>query len=144
MHRALEGIDMGIDTADARWSSPLDQLLTLRAAIKALLMRRLNPRERLERATYGLAAYLPSDFPKAVRARFQRIMDARVAVTRAEGQIFEFQTLSNKERNALQADIFALYEACLMDIGWLNGSASMGGEVYDIVYPHAGAPDDTR
>ncbi len=135
---------MGVGTADVRWSSPLDQLLTLRAAIKALLLRSLNPRERFERATYGLAAYLPSDFPKAVRARFQRIMDARVAVSQADGRIFEFQKLSIKERSALQADIFALYEACLMDIGWLNGSARMGGEVYHIVYPHAGARDDTR
>jgi hypothetical protein len=136
---------MSVDTTNARWISPLDQLLTLRAAIKALLMRSLNPRERFERATYGLAAYLPSDFPKAVQAPFLRIMDARVAVTRAEGQIFEFQTLPNKERNALQADIFALYEACLIDIGSLNCSASMGDEVYDIVYPPcAGAPDDTR
>jgi hypothetical protein len=135
---------MGIDTEDARWSSPLDQLVTLRAAIKALLTRSLNARERLERATYGLAAYLPGDFPKAVRARFQRIMDARVAITRGNGQIFEFHMLSNKERNALQVDIVALYEACLMDIGRLNGSASMGGDVYDIVYPHAEAPDDIR
>jgi hypothetical protein len=71
-------------------------------------------------------------------------MDARVAITRGNGQIFEFHMLSNKERNALQVDIVALYEACLMDIGRLNGSASMGGDVYDIVYPHAEAPDDIR
>jgi hypothetical protein len=125
---------------DARllWSDPVDQLLSLRVALKYLLVRKLNPRERFDRATLPLVKYQPRDFPEPMRPVFARIMQARVDARRdCDGStVFEFSQLSVPARRALQSDLIAMYEACLLDIGKMS-ETSAGGDsgYYDIVYP---------
>jgi hypothetical protein len=66
-------------------------------------------------------------------------MQARLAVRRyyTGAAVFEFSRLSARKRRALQKDVIALYEACLLDIGRMSGiSAGADREFYDIAYPH--------
>jgi hypothetical protein len=119
------------------WASPIDQLLSLRVAVKYLLKRTIAPRERFEAATFPLCKYRAADFPKPLRLRFERIMSARVAVRHdyAGGTtLFEFNLLSSKEKRAIQSDIMDLYEACLLDIG-RSSKPGIGQDFYEIAYP---------
>jgi hypothetical protein len=125
---------------DARvlWSDPVDQLLSLRVALKFLLARNLNPSERFDRATFPLVKYQPRDFPERMRPLFARIMQVRVDVRRdySGSTVFEFSRLSVPERRALQSDLIAMYEACLLDIGKMSEPSAAGDNgYYDIVYP---------
>jgi hypothetical protein len=123
---------------DSQWSDPVGQLVSLQAAREVLLARSLNPSERFDRATSLLVKYRASEFPESMRPRYERIMQARLAVRRdyTGVTVFEFSRLSARNRRALQKDVIALYEACLLDIGKMSGtSAGADREFYDIVYP---------
>ena len=127
-------------TPDARllWSDPVDQLLSLRVALKFLLARNLNPSDRFDRATFPLVKYQPRDFPEPMRPLFSRIMQARVAARRDYSgfTVFEFSQLGVAERRTIQRDLITLYEACLLDIGKMSEPSANGDTgYYDIVYP---------
>ena len=127
-------------TPDARllWSDPVDQLLSLRVALKFLLARNLNPSDRFDRATFPLVKYQPRDFPEPMRPLFSRIMQARVAARRDYSgfTMFEFSQLGVAERRTIQRDLITLYEACLLDIGKMSEPSANGDNgYYEIVYP---------
>jgi hypothetical protein len=56
------------------------------------------------------------------------------------GTHFLFHLLSLKDRRALEADIFALYEACLLDVGRMHASGGFAAGYYDNLYPEDAAP----
>jgi hypothetical protein len=123
------------------WAGPLDQLDSLRIAVKYLLKRGLNTNERFSAATLPLAKYQSREFPETVRPRFERIAAARRAVWREYigGSLFDFTALKRPERKALQDDIFALYEACLLDIGKMGDQ-----DFYELAYPIAEIPSQEK
>jgi hypothetical protein len=124
--------------AQLSWGDPVDQLLSLRVALKFLLARNLNPSERFDRATFPLGKYQLRDFPEPMRPPYERIVQARVSVRRdyIGSTAFEFSRLSVLERRALQSDLIALYEACLLDIGKMSATSTGGDNgYYDVVYP---------
>jgi len=124
--------------ASGHWSDPIGQLTSLREALEVLLAGSLNPRERFDGATSLLVKYNPREFPELLRPCFERIMKSRIAVRRkyVSATLFEFSRLTNSERRALQKDVIALYEACLLDIGRMSGTSSgVDRDYYDIVYP---------
>ncbi len=88
-------------------------------------------RDRLDRATFCLVTYMEHDFPEPLRPAFKRILEARLR-SRCEINpnyvVFAFDELTPTERKQIVADITALHDACLIDIGrkWPE---------YDFVYP---------
>jgi hypothetical protein len=77
-------------------------------------------RERFDAGTYPLVTYHQSDFPEHLRPAFNRIMDLRIksrAEIAPEYVVFAFDSLSPTERKQIVADVQALYEACLIDLG---------------------------
>ena len=121
------------------WADPIGKLESLRIAMKYLLTRRkISLNERLTAATLPLVGYLPHEFPEVVRPRFERIAATRSAVCReyVGGTMFEFSELNRQERRALQEDIIALYEACLLDLGMADK------DFYEIAYPPGRAKID--
>jgi hypothetical protein len=119
------------------WAGPIDQLDSLRIAVKHLLKRSGSPRERFDAATLPLVKYRAVDFPVAQRPRFERIMSARIAVRTDYGTstLFEFARLSTDKRRAIQSDIIAMYESCLLDIGRMSTMSEFGQDFYENVYP---------
>ena len=105
---------------DFGWGSDhVGKLLALQTAIKHLC----GPgkiRDRFDAGTFPLVKYQERDFPEALRSAFTRILDARIKsrqdVTK-DYAYFAFDALTPTERNQIVADITALYEACLIDIG---------------------------
>jgi hypothetical protein len=77
-----------------------------------------------------------------VKSRLENISNARRAVRRdyPADTLFEFALLPPKERRALADDIFAMYEACLLDIGRMHERGGLAGEWYAIMYPKDAAP----
>jgi hypothetical protein len=138
------------------WEEPIAQASSLRSAVKELLAIGLRPRgrgnmgalegvmlgasERFERATSSLWKY--RRWPDRVKARLENIINARVAVRREypTHTRFQFELLRPSERRALADDIFAMYEACLLDIGRMHERGGVAGEWYDIMYPKDAAP----
>src|SRR5260370_18703156 len=107
-----------MDDLQLGWQDPIDQLGALRVAVKHLSARgRIGPRERFERATAPLTKYWR--MPERLKNRRDNILNARRDVRRDYpiGTLFRFDLLSRRELRALADDIFALYEACLLDIG---------------------------
>jgi hypothetical protein len=124
--------------AQLYWADPVGQLVALRVAVKCLLSRGMGLNERFDRATLPLVKYRPEDFPEGLRPTFARIMQARRDVSRnyIGATLFDFSQLSAPKRRALQSDLIALYEACLLDIGKMSGAASDSDSgFYGIVYP---------
>jgi hypothetical protein len=143
------------------WEDPIDQASSLRSAVKELLAVGLGPRERggtgpfegtvcgvserFERATSSLWKY--RRWPDRVKSRLENIRNARVAVrrdypthTHPTHASFQFALLSPRERRALADDIFAIYEACLLDIGRMHERGGLAGEWYNFIYPKDAAP----
>jgi hypothetical protein len=138
------------------WEEPIAQASSLRSAVKELLAIGLGPQERgnsgtivgvvlgvserFERATSSLWKY--RRWPDHVKSRLENISNARRAVRRdyPTGAWFEFAALPPKERRALADDIFAMYEACLLDIGRMHERGGLAGEWYTIMYPKDAAP----
>jgi hypothetical protein len=96
-----------------------------------MISARDNYRQRMDRATFCLAALLPRDFPERLRNRATAVLGVRRAVREDYGGdlcLFRFDYLTPKQRKALAGDIIALYEACLFDLG-------RQGDKYDFMYP---------
>ena len=99
------------------------------------MMKHLNGNakigDKLEAATFTLMTYHENAFPESLRPAFNRIVEARTALRREitkEYVVFAFDELTPTKRKQLVADLTALYEACLIDIGrsWPE---------WDFVYP---------
>jgi hypothetical protein len=121
------------------WDDPVAQLNSLRVAVKHLGNVRAGPRERFDRATVPLIRY--RYVPERLKYRYENILNARKAVRRdypGGSTMFHFDFLSVPERRALADDIFALYEACLLDIGRIFQMGRLPG--YEIIYPKDAAP----
>jgi hypothetical protein len=80
--------------------------------------------------------------PERLKNRRDNILNARKAVRReyGAGALFRFDLLNRKERRALADDIFALYEACLLDIGRMREMGGLPADYFNIVYPEDTAP----
>lgn len=106
------------------------KLLALQTAVKHLC----GPgkiRDRFDTGTFPLVTYQERDFPEEIRPAFRRILDARIKSRHeitSDYVVFAFDSLTPTERKQIVADIQALYEACLIDIGraWPE---------WDFVYP---------
>ena len=115
------------------WGSDIvGKLVALQAAMKGLSSNG-KVRERFDRATSPLVAYREQDFPEHLRPAFNRVIDTRRKSRRDISETyweFAFDAITSAERKQLVADITAMYEACLIDIGrsWPN---------WDFVYPKA-------
>jgi hypothetical protein len=101
------------------WGDPSGQLDKLRTAVRVLAEGRGKPRERMDEATLALVFMRSEDFPKRLRNRAAKVLSIRgkVATSYVGGSYFHFEKLKPKERMRFVADIIALYEACLIDIG---------------------------
>jgi hypothetical protein len=118
------------------WEDPVAQLNSLRVAVKHLGNVRVGPRERFDRATRPLIRnrYVP----ERLKYRYENILNARRTVREdypKGNTLFRFDLLSLRERRALADDIFALYEACLLDAGRMYGMGGHGTLGYEIMYP---------
>ena len=80
--------------------------------------------------------------PERLKNRRDNILNARRDVRRdyPTGTLFRFDLLGKRELRALADDIFALYEACLLDIGRMHEMGGLAGEWYDIMYPKDATP----
>jgi hypothetical protein len=95
------------------------KLYTLQTAMR-LLAGNKKIRERYDAATFPLVRYQERDFPEHLRPAFTRIIDARIKSrheVHKDYVSFNFDELTQTERKQILADITALYEACLIDIG---------------------------
>ena len=113
------------------WAAPVGQLEKLRTAVRVLAEGSGTWRERMDAATLALVTMRSEDFPKRLRNRAARVLSIRRKVGSTSyvgGDYFHFEKLKPKERMRFVADIIALYEACLIDIGrtW---------PTWDFVYP---------
>ena len=112
------------------WNDSIGKLVSLDSAVKALCTQNTIS-EKLGAATDQLMHYLPRDFPEPMRARFERLMAARVKASRpyAGGTLFDFGK-SRAEHEALRQAILDLYKACLLDLG-----AARDRDRFEIAYP---------
>jgi hypothetical protein len=104
------------------------KLEALRAAIQALAGGG-KVRDRFDRATLCLVTYW--NVPARLRPALERIRDARRRCRRnisSTHAVFAFDELSPAARKQIVADITALYEACLIDLG-------RGWPQWNFVYP---------
>jgi hypothetical protein len=140
---------MGLQMDDYRlgWEDPFAQLNSLRVAVKELLALGLGPqekgtgpRERFTQATSCLIRY--RGWPERLKCRRENISNARMAVRRdyPKDTLFHFERLTTRERRALADDIFALYEACLLDVGRMYEMGGHATLAYEIMYPKDAAP----
>lgn len=96
------------------------KLVALRGAVLTLMSGAGKMRKRVDDATFALLPYHERDFPESLRPAFNRIVGVRLICRRdfGHGQIyFDFDALTPTMRKQLVADLTALYEACLIDIG---------------------------
>jgi hypothetical protein len=129
-----------MDDPQLGWQDPIDQLAALRVAVEYLRAPRLGPRERFDRATFPLTKYW--SMPERLKNRRDNILNARTAVWRdyGAGGAFRFDLVRIEERRALAGDIFALHEACLLDIGRMREMGGLAADYFNIVYPKDAAP----
>jgi hypothetical protein len=126
------------------WEDPIAQLNSLRVAVECLRKVRMGP-SRFDHATFPLIKY--RYVPEHLKYRYENIRNARRAVRKdysKRNTVFRFHLLSSRDRRALEDDIFALYEACLLDIGRMyemGGIATLG---YEIMYPKDAAPHTVK
>ena len=103
---------------DPGWGSDhVGKLESLRAAIRELAGGG-KVRDRFDRATFCLVTYW--DVPQHLRPALKRIRDARRRCRHditPSYAVFGFDTLSAAVRKQIVADLIALYEACLIDLG---------------------------
>ncbi|WP_316187965.1 MULTISPECIES: hypothetical protein [unclassified Bradyrhizobium] len=95
------------------------KLIALQTAVRKLAGQG-KLRDRYDAATFALATYHERDFPEHLRPAFNRIMEARRKAREDVNEnyaYFAFDALTPTERKQVVADITALYEACLIDIG---------------------------
>jgi hypothetical protein len=125
------------DHPDLDWRDPVSQLNGLRSVVRILAEGSGKSHERMDKATQALVYMRSEDFPKRLRNRASRVLSirGRVATSYIGGSYFDFKRLTLRERKRFVADIIALYEACLIDIGrtWPR---------WDVVYPED--PEDKQ
>jgi hypothetical protein len=119
---------------DLGWTSDhVGRLERLRDAVRILAEGHKKFRDRIDKATSALVHFDPEDFPAHLRPRLERIHRARRKAMRTAINYddFSFAYLTLTEQDNLVADIIAIYEACLIDIGrtWPR---------WDFVYPQEG------
>jgi hypothetical protein len=119
-----------IDDSNHGWGEIVGKFEELKAAMNDLISISGNVRERFDEATFRLVKYGEQDFPEHLRPAFNRIIDTRIKSRRDITGMFAFETLTPTERRQLVADICAMYEACLIDIGrsWPE---------WEVLYPKA-------
>jgi hypothetical protein len=100
---------------DLDWRDHITQLDRLQRAVRVLAEGSGTLRERMDKATSALATMWPEDFPERLRNRAAKVLSIREKVMRFDVAYFDFMT--PRERKRFVADIIALYEACLIDIG---------------------------
>jgi hypothetical protein len=112
-----EGHHPDLDWLD--WKDPVTQLDRLQTAVSALAEGSGPWSKRMDKATYALIFLRSEDFPKRLRMRATKVLSIRGKVTESYVGVsyFHFEKLTPGERKRLVADIIALYEACLIDIG---------------------------
>ena len=108
-----EGNHPDLDWLD--WKDPVTQLDRLQTAVRTLAEGSGTWQKRMDKATYALIYLRPEDFPKRLRNRAAKVLSIREKVMRFDVAYFDFMT--PRERKRFVADIIALYEACLIDIG---------------------------
>jgi len=109
------------------------KLVKLQNAVRILAEGFKKPADRLEQATLCLLTLQPQDFPEPLRKRAARVLSLRGnAVVKHAGTCpyFRFADVSRTERKRFVADLIALYEACLIDIG-------RGWPQWSLTYPKA-------
>jgi hypothetical protein len=125
------------------WRSPFEQLERLRESV-GYLRETKSPKpslcKRFENATFFLNIYLENAWPQHLRRRIGNLQRACSAVQSqfAHGIVFRFDLLPPKQRRAFADDIFALYEACLLDIGRMRAAGELGEYDYQLAYPTEG------
>jgi hypothetical protein len=129
-----------MDDPNLGWEDPIDQANSLRVAVEHLVTGGMSLRNRLGRATPFLTKY--RRWPERLKTRVENLINAYKAAPRdyqyeAEGapirRQLDFGT--PRECRALADDIFALYEACLLDIGRMHERGGLASEWYNIMYP---------
>lgn len=102
-----------------RGRSHVGKLHALQTAIKHLCGAG-KVRDRFDAGTYPLVIYREPDFPEHLRSASNRITDLRIKsrdeIT-PEYVVFAFDSLTPTERKQIVADVEALHEACLIDLG---------------------------
>src|SRR5580704_2175371 len=95
------------------------KLSRLQTAVRILGEGRGKTSDRLERATYALATLRPEHFPEGLRKRATRVLSLRGNAAAHVGDFtyFRFADMTPNERVRFVADLIALYEGCLIDIG---------------------------
>lgn len=124
------------ENRDTGWNDPIDQVESLKAALKHLCSHR-SRRARLDAATSALTKYTPDDFPIRIRQRFESIMQARVAVAKvyAGAPLFDFGLLGNVGCRAVEDDLIALFTACILDIGLMGAVDGRAQDHAELIYP---------
>lgn len=95
------------------------KLVALQTAIRHLTGNG-KIKERFDAATFPLVTYHERDFPASLREALKRVIDARIKCRRdvtSTYTVFAFDELTPTERKQIVADLTALYEGCLIDIG---------------------------
>jgi hypothetical protein len=95
------------------------KLSRLQTAVRILAEGQGKTAERLEKATYALATLLPRDFPERLRERATKVLQLREDAADHGGNYthFRFADMTVAQRKRFIADLIALYEACLIDLG---------------------------
>jgi hypothetical protein len=131
-----------MDKYQLGWQDPIDQLHHLRVAVRHLTHCNRTTRERFGAASEALAKYWR--MPERLKNRRDNIMNTLIAVRKEYDTYpwtrYRFDLLSAKERRALEDDFFALYEACLLDMGRMREVGGLAAHWYDIMYPKDAEP----
>ena len=131
------------------WRSRFEQLERLRIWVEYLRTThspKLPSYKQFEYATFYITLYREMDWPEHLRQRVHNILKSRETVFTkyTYGSDFRFDLLTRKQRRSIADDIFALYEACLLDIGRIRGVGGPDEYDYQLAYPTQGAPFDPR
>ena len=129
---------MGNPKDDLGWGGDhVGKLKALQTAIR-ILAGGGTVRNRFDRATFCVVNYW--DVPNPLRPALQRIRDGRRRCRRkvsATHAYFAFDELGTSVREQIVADLTALYEACLIDLGRKSPE-------YDFMYPKGDVISKTK
>jgi hypothetical protein len=111
------------------WTSDhVGTLSKLQTAVRIMAEGKGKTAERLEKATYALATLDLRNFPEHCRNRATRVLAFRGKYVFHAGGSSYFKQVNPSDRVRFTADLLALYEACLIDLGrtW---------PMWDFMYP---------
>ncbi len=95
--------------------------MRLQTAVRIMIAGSGKTTERLKDATYPLADLGPTDFPANLRERAARVLELRDKYGYEAGGDIYFHRVKPSDRKRFAADLLALYEACLIDLGRSGG-----------------------